>query len=117
MNIIIKEDKLSSISLQYLLGIISSTLISWIFMKKSNKVITTTFPRISLLDLKILPIKISNDIEKEHLECLVNQILIAKQSDPSNDTSTLENEIDQLVYDLYGLTEEERRIVEGGMSG
>ena len=27
-------------------------------------------------------------------------------------TSTLEAEIDEMVYDLYGLTEEERRIVE-----
>jgi len=29
------------------------------------------------------------------------------------DTSKLENEIDQLVYQLYGLTEEEIKIVEG----
>ncbi len=45
---------------------------------------------------------------------LVDQILAAKKSDPHADTSALEDEIDQLVYDLYGLTEEERRIVEGG---
>jgi hypothetical protein len=30
------------------------------------------------------------------------------------DTSALEREIDRLVYGLYGLTEEEIRIVEGG---
>jgi hypothetical protein len=29
------------------------------------------------------------------------------------DTTTLEAEIDRMVYDLYGLTEEERKIVEG----
>ena len=32
---------------------------------------------------------------------------------PQADTSKLEAEIDQLVYQLYGLTEEEIRIVEG----
>ena len=37
----------------------------------------------------------------------------AKQADPSADTSALESEIDRLVYELYGLSEEEVRIVEG----
>jgi len=43
---------------------------------------------------------------------LVNQILLAKQSNPQFDSSGLEKEIDQLVYQLYGLTEEEIKIVE-----
>ena len=29
------------------------------------------------------------------------------------DTSELENEIDKIVYGLYGLSEEERNIIEG----
>jgi hypothetical protein len=39
-----------------------------------------------------------------------------KRSNPERgqvDTSPLEREIDQLVYQLYGLTEDEVRIVEG----
>jgi len=43
---------------------------------------------------------------------LVNSILIAKKQDPNDDTSDLEKEIDQLVYQLYSLTEEEIKIVE-----
>ncbi|MBT9142973.1 MAG: hypothetical protein DDT29_01372 [Dehalococcoidia bacterium] len=35
------------------------------------------------------------------------------REDPAADVSTLEAQIDQLVYDLYGLTEEEIEIVEG----
>ena len=42
-----------------------------------------------------------------------DQILSAKASDPGADTRELEREIDQLVYALYGLTEEEIGIVEG----
>ncbi len=35
-----------------------------------------------------------------------------KKYNPSADTSALESEIDRLVYQLYGLTEEEIKIVE-----
>jgi hypothetical protein len=38
--------------------------------------------------------------------------LKVKKSDPAADTSVLEAEIDRLVYELYGLTDEEIRIVE-----
>jgi len=40
-------------------------------------------------------------------------ILAAKRANPQASTSELEMEIDQLVYQLYGLTEEEIAIVEG----
>ena len=35
-----------------------------------------------------------------------------KKYNPSADTSALESEIDRLVYQLYGLTDEEIKIVE-----
>jgi hypothetical protein len=44
---------------------------------------------------------------------LVDRILAAKKTDPTADTSALEAEIDQLVYKLYGLTDEEIAVVEG----
>jgi len=44
---------------------------------------------------------------------LVTKILAAKRANPQADTSKLEDEIDQLVYQLYGLTEDEVKIVEG----
>jgi hypothetical protein len=43
---------------------------------------------------------------------LVSKILAAKQRDAEANTTALEREIDQLVYELYGLTEEEIAIVE-----
>ena len=42
----------------------------------------------------------------------VGQILAAKQKDPDVDTSALERWIDQMVCNLYNLTEEEIKIVE-----
>ena len=44
---------------------------------------------------------------------LVDQILASKAKDREADTSVLEAQIDQLVYKLYGLTEEEIAVVEG----
>ena len=44
-------------------------------------------------------------------ETIVDKILIAKRSAPSVDTSTLESEINRLVYQRYGLTEEEIKII------
>ena len=43
----------------------------------------------------------------------VNKILSVKKSNPSSDTTVLKSEIYRLVYELYGLTEEEIRVVEG----
>ncbi len=43
---------------------------------------------------------------------ILNSILAAKKQDPDTDTSALEREIDELVYKLYGLTEEEIQIIE-----
>ncbi|MEI6091225.1 MAG: hypothetical protein WCR42_12290 [bacterium] len=42
-----------------------------------------------------------------------HQSLTLKQSDPTADTSDLEQQVDKLVYELYGLTDEEIKIVEG----
>jgi hypothetical protein len=43
---------------------------------------------------------------------LVHQILTNKSQNPSADTTLLESQIDQLVYQLYDLSDEEIAIVE-----
>jgi type II restriction/modification system DNA methylase subunit YeeA len=47
------------------------------------------------------------------IEALVDKILAAKKQNPNAHTSNLEKQIDEWVYELYELTEEEIRIVEG----
>ena len=61
--------------------------------------------------ISALPFVDTDDYEP--IITLVDHILEAKKLDPQSDTSVLEAEIDRLVYDLYGLTEDEIRIVEG----
>ena len=71
-------------------------------------------PQIRLDDLKKMPIKIIENDSESKISQKVQNILTAKKSDPKADTTALEKAIDQLVYQLYGLTEEEIKIVEGG---
>jgi hypothetical protein len=52
------------------------------------------------------------DIQKQ-LIVKVQNIITYKNEYPDFDTTSLETEIDQLVYQLYGLSEEEIKIVEG----
>jgi len=89
------------------LGILNSRLLN-IYYKfhYSDKNVKPIY----LLDLP-LP-EVSNDNE-EKITKIVNEVLSLKEVNSSADTTTLETEIDQLVYELYGLTDEEIRIVEG----
>lgn len=50
------------------------------------------------------------------IETIVDRILSAKQANPATITAKLEDDIDELVYDLYGLTLEEKQIVKEGVS-
>jgi len=63
--------------------------------------------------LKQLPIALSEETDRMKVAKLVERILAAKTNNPQADTSPLEREIDELVYQLYGLTDEEIKIVEG----
>jgi hypothetical protein len=102
--IIIKPN--DSVSLRYILGILNSKYIN--YWLKSN----TSNISINAVTVKKIPIEIgSKDIQNKIIH-LVNQILSAKKENPQADTTSLEHEIDLLVYDLYGLTKEERLIVD-----
>ena len=99
-------------SLEYILGIICSSLIAFWIDAKGDKSKQRLFPRISMHTLKSCPILIRNDNKNKYIESLADQILTAKKANPQADTAALEDKIDQLVYELYGLTEEEIGIVE-----
>lgn len=52
------------------------------------------------------------EAQQQKIIAIVDQILSIKKSDSSADTTALESKIDQLVYKLYNLTDEEIKIVE-----
>lgn len=63
--------------------------------------------------LKQIPIATANKDQSKLIILLVDKIITAKENNPKYDSSIMEAEIDKLVYELYGLTEEEIKIVEG----
>jgi hypothetical protein len=50
---------------------------------------------------------------RDTISNLASQILAVKRRNHAADTTALDNDIDCLLYELYGLTPEERAIVEG----
>ena len=67
----------------------------------------------ALEKLPIPKIDSSNEKTAKTLVSLVEKIILLKEGDPKADTKKLENEIDELVYQLYNLTPEEIKIIKG----
>jgi len=100
----------------YLLGLLNSKLI-WFYLSKVCPVIGSETKRgrlrLKTVYLSNLPIRVNN-MFKSRIESLVKNILKMKDKKITIETKQIESEIDQIVYKLYGLTEEEIKIVEGG---
>ena len=104
VNFIIPNDVHAS--LRYLLGILDSTLINYLFATKFlNLAIKAEY-------LKQLRMPIPSAAIQKQLESLVSRVLELKKVNIEADTTSLENQIDFLVYHLYGLTYDEVLIVD-----
>ena len=62
--------------------------------------------------IRNIPIPSASKEQQQPIIDLVDQILIAKEKNPHADTRPLEYQIDQLVYKLYDLTQEEINNIE-----
>ncbi len=99
----------TKIPIKYILGLLNSKLMHYYFhfigIMTAGGAYTLKAATISALPFKIA--KNTDDVVE-----IVERILLAKAKDHDADVATLESEIDQLVYQLYGLTEDEIKIVE-----
>lgn len=119
----------TEINLKYILGILNSKFIGK-FWTQNFSDLRTTFPKIKGSYLEKLPIPIIDFKNKEQkhkhdeIEKLVTQLLKLNQEKSTAKLATqvsqlegkfdfYENKIDELVYQLYELTDEEKKIVEG----
>jgi len=134
----VNPSTVTDFSMKYLLGLLNSRLMSFLYPHVSNKMVAETFPRLSVRDVKRLPIRpinFSNPTEKaqhDRMVSLVERMLelhanaygigAGKQSPRTpqekemlaREIESTDAEIDRLVYELYGLTEEEIKVVEEG---
>ena len=69
------------------------------------------FPEVKPIKLFKLPIYEASKDEQKKIIAIVQEIIDSKRNDI--DTSVFESEIDQLVYQLYELTADEIKIIEG----
>ena len=88
-------------AVKFLLGVMNSAT-AHDFLRANRRSNIHLYPD----DWKKLPIPDVPLEQQEPIIELVDQILDAKRTDPDADVSELENEIDQIVYLLYGLTPE-----------
>ena len=98
-------------NMKFLVGILNSSLVAYWIQNKGKK--QGELYKLDKEPLLEIPLPILDDTKQQPIINLVEQILILKEVNPQADTSILEKEIDTVVYNLYGLTEEEIRVVEG----
>lgn len=101
--------------------LISAMINSKVLNFYAKKLFFSTHMRGGYIELRTkqienLPIKIPNTAEEKELAkqitAKVKEIIRFKKKDANADTAKLESEIDDLVFDLYGLTPEERKVIE-----
>jgi type I restriction-modification system DNA methylase subunit len=114
----------------YLLAIINSKLITWYHHKRNPKAQKGLFPKVLVSDVSKLPIRTidftdaQDKARHDRMVALVEKMLALHQQLPAAHTAhdrdliqrqidATDRAIDALVYELYGLTAEEIKIVEG----
>jgi len=113
--------KQESYDLRYITATLNSSLISFWF-KKIFVLTDKLFPYVRQSQLSFVPVKKASTLTQDPFIELVNKILSLTQSqdyleNPQKQAKVkqYERQIDQLVYKLYGLTEEEIKIVENSL--
>jgi hypothetical protein len=107
---IIAKENFNQIKIKYFLGILNSKLIYlWLYEKGQRKGENL---ELFATPLSRIPIKIATPVKQAEIIEIVDQILFYKNMDGKSDIKELEAKIDEIVFQIYGLTEEEIAVVE-----
>ncbi|MBM3292743.1 hypothetical protein FJY84_08715, partial [Candidatus Bathyarchaeota archaeon] len=115
----------NNIDIRVLLGVLNSNLISFLYINQVTQAVKDDFPQVTIKDILSLPFPSATVITENtaRMVKLVEQMLLlhkqlTKAKTPDEKTrfqrqiDTTDHQIDQLVYELYGLTEKEIQIIE-----
>lgn len=94
-----------------LVGILNSKFASYYHLNSSSNSQKDTFPKVLIQNLRDFPFVPT--LNEQLLNAVLKMIALKSSNINATEITSLETEIDQLVYQLYGLSEEEIRIVEG----
>ncbi|MEI0529168.1 TaqI-like C-terminal specificity domain-containing protein [Brachyspira intermedia] len=95
---------------KYFVGILNSSLIRYFIYNYSDKTGAGDI-MLNVQSLEKIPIPEPDKDTESKLVGLVDDIIRLKKE--NKDTSEIEGKVDKIVYSLYGLSEEEIRIIEG----
>jgi len=95
-----------------ILAVLNSKLISWWFRKKFGKMQRKTFPQFKVNELATFPIPKSFLEKEEYIENKVNEIMSNISPVPGSNFGTISQELDQIIYGIYGLSEDEIMLIE-----
>ena len=99
------------IDYKYLTGVLNSLLIQYYYTTKFKSE-TELFPKIRIAQVKEIPIPCASTEIQEMISGYVDQILKRKESNLEEDITDLENNIDRIVYELYGLSYDDILVVD-----
>jgi len=110
INIIPKED--GKVSLFYLLGLLNASLFAIYNYGTSPKAKKGLFPKILVTDVRALPIKKGNKDQVHRMEEIVQRMIkLMNEKENKQEINEAQKEIDQLAFDIYGISNEEQRIL------
>lgn len=118
INLILLDDDAKEY--KYILGLLNSTLMNWMYNKlfTNESKLTVNLSKEYLSELPIKQIRLS---DKNAFVNIVDSILTIKHKGAYSENpkeiaeiKALEKNIDRFIYDFYGLTQDEIKIVEGG---
>ena len=101
-----------TISIRFILGLLNSKLLHYYFRFIGVMTAGGAYT-LKAATIEVLPIAIGTKEQQKEIALKVESILNAKAKNKQVDVSSTESEIDRLVYNLYGLSEDEIKIVEG----
>jgi len=129
-NVVILNEN-TPYSLKYILGLLNSKLINYyyIFNFSNKSDLTVNISKTYLSQLPIRSIDFNNHVDKKMHDSLVSLVekmlelnkrmapirnIACNEGDELNlQIERIDGEIDNLVYKLYGITEEEKKLIEG----
>ena len=100
-----------SVNIKYLLGILNSSVVRFYIRQIAATSGMGTLRWINNY-VKLIPIPLPTDDQQSAIISYVNAILEKKQRDVANETITEEYKLDQAIYNLYNLTEEDIKLIE-----
>ncbi len=103
-----------NLDLLYVLGLLNSKLIDFYYKNKFKSThVGGGYLDLRGVQIKKLPIKLPDEKQAKRIKELVERIMqFYKEGKPEQQIKNIDYEIDEEIYRLYGITEEEQKIIE-----